>query len=163
MNNFNQLISNIESVHGQLQSSAAHAVNQSLTIRNWLIGYYIYEFEQKGEDRAKYGDALLKTLSEKLDHIKGTDERSLRRFRQFYLSYPQIHTTLKDLWLSKSIRGSLSPVLKDQQIRGTLPPEFKEGKILLLFLSLYLSIVNVRFLIFNLQFLFQNKFQINAY
>jgi len=23
---------------------------------NWLVGYYIVEFEQQGEDRAKYGE-----------------------------------------------------------------------------------------------------------
>ncbi len=128
MNNLKQLVSNIEGIHRQLQASAANAVNQSLTIRNWLIGYYIIEFEQKGKDRANYGDALLKTLSEKLDHIKGIDERSLRRFRQFYLTYPQIGTALQDRIFPDFIRGSLSPVLQDEQIRGSLSPEFREVK-----------------------------------
>ena len=29
---------------------------------NWLIGYYIVEFEQHGKDRAEYGTQLLKKL-----------------------------------------------------------------------------------------------------
>ena len=43
-----------------LQEQAAHAVNLALTARNRLIGYYIVEFEQHGEDRAEYGEQLLK-------------------------------------------------------------------------------------------------------
>jgi len=34
-----------------------------LTIRNWLIGYYIVEFEQNGKDRAEYGISLLKSIA----------------------------------------------------------------------------------------------------
>lgn len=32
------------------------------TMRNWLIGYYIVEFEQHGKDRAEYGSQLLKKI-----------------------------------------------------------------------------------------------------
>jgi hypothetical protein len=32
-------------------------------VRNWLIGLYTVEFEQKGEDRAKYGERLLAELA----------------------------------------------------------------------------------------------------
>lgn len=48
------------------------------------------EFEQKGEDRAKYGDKLLVKLAKHCTAIKGMDERTFRNFRQFYLFYPQI-------------------------------------------------------------------------
>ena len=57
--NFNLLISLIEQTHKQFQQQAIKAVNIALTIRNWLVGYYIVEFEQKGEDRAEYGSKLL--------------------------------------------------------------------------------------------------------
>ena len=117
MKNFSKLISTIEQVHGQLQASAASAVNQALTMRNWLIGYYIVEFEQNGEDRAVYGDKLIERLSEKLSHIKGIDERSLRRFRQFYTIYPHFDS---------AIRGAVTPELFQSTIRGSLPPEFKD-------------------------------------
>ena len=70
-----------------LQAQAAHAVNLSLTARNWLVGYYIVEFEQRGEDRAKYGDKLINRLAEKLD-FKRFNPRRLREYRQFYLVYP---------------------------------------------------------------------------
>ena len=84
-----------------------------LTIRNWLIGYYIVEFEQNGKDRAEYGKSLLKSIAKNLSHIKGMEERSLRRFRQFYLFYPQIADT---------IRGSVTPIFEQIEIRGSLNP-----------------------------------------
>lgn len=32
---------------------AGRSVNRYMTVRNWLMGFYIVEFEQNGEDRAK--------------------------------------------------------------------------------------------------------------
>lgn len=49
------LVEQISNVQDVLQGVAAHAINLSLTARNWLIGYYIVEYEQNGEDRAQYG------------------------------------------------------------------------------------------------------------
>lgn len=53
--NFKELIRNLQDVNKELQQRAVLAVNISLTIRNWLFGYYIVEFEQQGKDRADYG------------------------------------------------------------------------------------------------------------
>ncbi len=52
---FSSLIQSIQQTHNALHQQAVKAINRSLTIRNWLIGFYIVEFEQKGEDRAAYG------------------------------------------------------------------------------------------------------------
>ena len=68
---------------------AAHAVNLALTSRNWLMGCYIVEFEQNGEDRAAYGEQLLKKLEQRLK-TKGLNERRFREFRRLYLVYPQL-------------------------------------------------------------------------
>ena len=86
---FELLAKNIEAIHSVLQQQAAHAVNLSLTSRNWLMGCYIVEFEQNGEDRAQYGTKLLKRLEERL-HAKGLTERRFREFRRLYLVYPQL-------------------------------------------------------------------------
>ena len=86
---FNSLVGRINSVQNALQAQAAHAVNLSLTARNWLIGYYIVEFEQRGEDRAKYGDRLINRLSETLN-CRGMEPRRLREYRQVYLVYPTL-------------------------------------------------------------------------
>lgn len=86
---FDKLVHNIQTIQSSLQQQAAHAVNLSLTVRNWLMGCYIVEFEQRGDDRAEYGAKLLKRLEEHL-HTKGLTERRFREFRRFYLVYPQL-------------------------------------------------------------------------
>ena len=63
---FEQLVFSIRQVHDQLAAHAGKAVNISLTLRNWAIGYYIQEYEQNGADRAAYGKELFTKLSEKL-------------------------------------------------------------------------------------------------
>ena len=70
--NFESLVGRINLIQDALQAQAAHAVNLSLTARNWLVGYYIVEFEQHGEDRAKYGDKLDEKL--RLSTAKSTKE-----------------------------------------------------------------------------------------
>ena len=87
--NYKLLVKTISQTHYNLQKSATKAINQALTIRNWLVGYYIVEFEQKGEDRAVYGDRLLNKLAESLNQ-ESMSYRNLNLFRQFYLTYPQI-------------------------------------------------------------------------
>ena len=90
--NFNSLVSAIRQVHEHLTAQAIRAVNISLTLRNWLIGFYIEEYERIGIDRARYGDHLMNDLSGALQKqgIARCDRRELYRYRRFYLTYPQI-------------------------------------------------------------------------
>ena len=87
--NFEALVKHISTIQNTLQAQAAHAVNLALTSRNWLMGCYIVEFEQNGEDRAAYGEQLLKKLEQRLN-TKGLNERRFREFRRLYLVYPQL-------------------------------------------------------------------------
>ena len=73
---FEALVKHICTIQNTLQAQAAHAVNLALTSRNWLMGCYIVEFEQNGEDRAAYGEQLLKKLEQRLK-TKGLNERRL--------------------------------------------------------------------------------------
>jgi len=63
---FKQLVELITTTQHGLQQTALQNVNKLLTIRNWLIGLYIVEYEQKGNDRAKYGTRLIEELSKVL-------------------------------------------------------------------------------------------------
>ena len=112
--NFESLVSHIDTVQHALQAQAAHAVNLSLTARNWLIGYYIVEFEQNGEDRAAYGEQLLKKLELRLN-TKGLTERRFREFRRLYQVYPQLQSPVAQYIVSHS------------EIRHTLSAEFVES------------------------------------
>ncbi|WP_277601127.1 PDDEXK nuclease domain-containing protein [Pseudoflavitalea rhizosphaerae] len=71
-------------------------VNAAMTIRNWLIGHYIYEYEQKGVDRAEYGDKIYRGLADNLKSkgVKGFSFTNLHLYKQFYITYPEIASTL---------------------------------------------------------------------
>jgi predicted nuclease of restriction endonuclease-like (RecB) superfamily len=112
--NFDLLTNTILETHTSLQQSAVKAINIHLTVRNWLIGFYIVEFEQHGEDRAKYGAKLLSELAKKIK-IKGLTAPELSRCRQFYQVYPQIFGTVSQKFnylLPLSILGSLTQELQ---------------------------------------------------
>lgn len=89
------LISEIQNLDNTLAKRATSAVNASLSIRNWIIGAYIVEFEQNGEERAEYGERLIPELAKQLN-IKGLSSTILRHCRTFYLLYPSIRQTLSD-------------------------------------------------------------------
>lgn len=93
---FEHLVAVIGQAHADLVAQASRAVNASLTLRNWLIGFYIAEYEQQGTDRAQYGDKLLERLSDRLVQagVSRAEARELRRYRQFYLTYPRIRELL---------------------------------------------------------------------
>lgn len=89
---FDLLVSSIVKADTELSVQAARAVNISLTLRNWLIGFYIAEFEQRGADRAEYGEQLLKRLAERLatTKISNTAHRQLYNYKAFYSAYPSL-------------------------------------------------------------------------
>ena len=76
---FHRLVESICSVNEKLLVQATKAVNTSLTLRNWLIGMHVVEFELRGADRAGYGDRLFHELAQKLDQrqVKGCGFRQL--------------------------------------------------------------------------------------
>ena len=89
---FAELVLSIRQANDLFLAQASKAVNISLTLRNWAIGYYIERYERLGVDRAKYGERLMDDLSETLRKLglSRCDRRELYRYRQFYLTYPQI-------------------------------------------------------------------------
>ena len=96
ISNFRNLVSAIQVAHETLSAQAGRAVNISLTLRNWLIGCYIAEYELQGSDRANYGDKLLDELSKELrkHKISGAGRRQLYNYLAFYHAYPQFVRTV---------------------------------------------------------------------
>ena len=131
---FNDLSESIIQTHQSAQNSAIKAVNQMATLRNWLIGCYIVEYEQKGSDRAKYGDRLLKRLEESVK-TKGLNLTLFKNSRRFYLLYPQIgelfgkSPTPSDFLETESEHHGKSPTASDfsgeESICATASHEFK--------------------------------------
>lgn len=94
---FELLASSIKEISAKASNAAKRAVNQSMTLRNWAIGYYIVEYEQGGSDRAEYGANLLKNLEKQIDE-KGMNVTLFKWCRQFYIMYPQIGATVSHLF-----------------------------------------------------------------
>lgn len=119
--NFKLLSNQIQQAHNLLQQSAANSVNKHLTFRNWIIGFYIFEYEQKGEDRAKYGDKLLSKLEVELSKkgLKGFNESNLYRFKNFYTTYPSIPATLSQESIHSNLNLPISATLS-QKFNSTL-------------------------------------------
>lgn len=74
------------------------ATNFAMVETYWHIGQKIIE-GQGGEEKAKYGDGLIKTLSGKLtaEFGNGFTARNLRAMRQFYLLFPNWHAVRAEL------------------------------------------------------------------
>lgn len=98
---YEALVTAITRAHDDTQRQAVQAVNLALTLRNWLVGYYIVEYEQRGSDRAQYGERLLGDLARDLKQRVGSGftKRYLELFRQFYLHYPIAKTVFSQFRL----------------------------------------------------------------
>ena len=48
---FRGLVAAIQAIHERCAAEAGRTVNIAVTVRNWTIGFYIREFEQRGKDR----------------------------------------------------------------------------------------------------------------
>ena len=124
---FKELIKTLSKINVDLKDQAVRAVNISLTLRNWIFGFYIIEFEQNGKDHAEYGKELLKKIADemKTQGIPNANERELRRYRQFYSTYPHVGKLIVN---TLNIRASLNPEVISEinlmQIRGLTSPEF---------------------------------------
>jgi predicted nuclease of restriction endonuclease-like (RecB) superfamily len=121
---FEELIDIIERTNLTLRKQALSSLNQSLVIRNWIVGFYLVEFEQNGEDYAHYGEMLLETIAKRLKkkRIKGFSLTNLKLYRQFYLTYPQIGQPVADQFksLDAPIKSMFLGRQKSQPAAGQL-------------------------------------------
>ncbi len=110
--NFDQLVSQIQTANEALQNNARLVINRHVTAKAWLTGYYIVEYEQKGSDRAKYGEKLIFELSMRLGK-RNFSTTNLKIYRQFYLTYPSLLTEVGKFILAyASIGQSLTDLLQ---------------------------------------------------
>ena len=75
----------------QARKQAYHAINVSLTLRNWLLGERIAKDELDGAERAKYGKRVIASLAQDLtaQYGKGFDKSTLYRYLLFYRLFPE--------------------------------------------------------------------------
>ena len=110
---FEHLTQLVEQVHNSAYSSSVKAINRFATIRNYIIGFYIVEYEQNGSDRAKYGDKLLVNLAEKVNK-RSINKTLLYNCRKFYLDYPQIQPYLEGKSAMLSHKSEIFPTASEE-------------------------------------------------
>lgn len=135
LHSFNDLASIVQTTHDAAQSSAVKEINRMQTMRNWLIGYYIVEFEQNGKDRAEYGTQLLKKLEERVDR-KGLTTTLFKWARKFYRLYPQMMENLP-IPICATVMHQLQPIEnKEDTIGASMTHQFiTPGKTIISHLS----------------------------
>ena len=131
------LLANVRKVLQEARIKIVSNVNSTLIKAYWQVGKYIVEYEQNGENRAEYGKAIIKTLSQKLvaEFGNGFTDTNLRYMRQFYTCYPNYHTlcdklswshcrtllkvsdkTAREFYMSESIKENWSVRQLNRQI-----------------------------------------------
>ncbi|MCG7537018.1 PDDEXK nuclease domain-containing protein [Pseudoalteromonas sp. OOF1S-7] len=107
------LLNDIKQIVEQARGQVKQTVNAAMVQAYWQIGCLIVEHEQQGNNRAEYGKAQLKQLSEQLtrEFGKGFDVTNLHNMRRFYLAFEKRETV--SLELSWSHYNQLSRIEKD--------------------------------------------------
>lgn len=114
--NFNQLENSISKLNDVFEENTAKAINRNITARNWLIGFYIVNYEQNGKDRAKYGEKTLQRLAENLNK-PSLSYRNLRLYRQFFLEFRELEHPVFDYVLNEfRAEEQLIPIIKQELI-----------------------------------------------
>jgi predicted nuclease of restriction endonuclease-like (RecB) superfamily len=137
VNNFESLAATIHQTNSFFLNKVQRQVNTALTLRNWIIGYYIVEYEQSGKDRADYGLGLFKAIAKRLIKmgVKSLQERNLYLCRDFYRAYPQILQTLS----AKSYLVDFKPFAILQTLSAILPEPDESANLNLLLTNLSFS------------------------
>ena len=102
---FEGLVSQIERTNDALRNNARLVINRHVTAKAWLTGYYIVVYEQNGSDRAKYGERLLQNLAKRLGNQYALS--TLKLYRLFYLTYPQLGSVISDFLIHLPIGQSM--------------------------------------------------------
>ena len=86
-----QYINEIKQILTQARQKSYQAINSAMVEAYWKIGQRIVIEEQNGNDRADYGNQVIKNVSLELSNEfgKGFSKRNVFYFRQFYLAFPE--------------------------------------------------------------------------
>lgn len=143
-----ELFDNIANLIEQARQRVRTAVNTAMVYTYYEIGRHIVEHEQKGENRAEYGKAVLKALSTRLTERfgDGWGVTHLKNIRFFYQAYslptklgkhclPNLNTTFTQRDITES----------DQKGKQCLPySQPKEARLFTLSWSHYLVLIRVK-------------------
>ena len=94
----NEFYNGVKEILEQARKRVYRNIQSEMVLAYWQIGKMIVE-KQGGEERATYGDGLIKELSIQMtnDFGRGFDETNLRNMRQFYSIFQKRDTVCHEL------------------------------------------------------------------
>jgi len=120
------LIKEIRELILSARQAVVRNVDMIQVVTNFEIGRRIVEHEQKGQEKAEYGEKLLKSLSVKLtkEFGKGFSKANLEYMRRFYFVYshqsPITQTLSGQLRKTQTLSARLTKKQKSQTVSGQL-------------------------------------------
>jgi predicted nuclease of restriction endonuclease-like (RecB) superfamily len=119
--------------------AAARSINALMTATYWEIGRRIVEFEQDGQNRATYGEALIERLAKDLSSRfgRGFSRQNLWQMRLFYQGWPLEH-------IAQTLSANLTTPLNLQTPSGEFPDLPQLASAFLLPWSAYVRLLSVR-------------------
>jgi len=106
--NYDQLSYILMVIHNKLFEQSAKCINQSVIIRNWLLGLVVNDYKNFGLDRDKYSDSLYPQISNALikNKIPDVSVDQIIQYRQFYRAYPHLVDAIPSEWDNFSISNA---------------------------------------------------------
>lgn len=94
-----KLFERVREILDSTKRNVARSINSEMVKAYWLIGQAIVEHEQRGRERADYGEKLIESLSQRLkaEKLKGFGVRNLAWMREFYLKFSNLHALRAEL------------------------------------------------------------------
>ncbi len=88
---YSGLVGGVSELLDTARRASVRTVNVFMTATYWEIGRRIVEFEQGGQDRANYGDAIVDRLAQDLPTRlgRGYSRRNVFLMRAFFLAFPR--------------------------------------------------------------------------
>jgi len=137
---YNDVLSGVVELLNTARRASARVVNSLMTATYWEIGRRIVEHEQAGEERAAYGEELVRNLAEDLTKRfgRGFGFSHLKMMRQFYQIFPDAHAakplvpqeTIGESEIGQSVIGqSRNPDLSPAAIGQSVIGQFSQGSL----------------------------------
>jgi len=97
--NINKLYDTVNQIIEEARNNIYRTANFTMVKAYWSIGKTIVEEEQKGKERAEYGQEIIKKLALKLtkEHGKSFSERNLWYMKQFYQQFTNMNALRSEL------------------------------------------------------------------
>ena len=118
LHNYGDIRAEIIALLYAARTASVRSINSLMTATYWEIGRRIVEFEQEGQERAEYGEALIRQLAVDLtgQFGRGFGAVNLSQMRRFYLEWP-----LQRIFQTPSEKSSaLSELAASFRCRGLL-------------------------------------------